>query len=65
MTPRDLYLQEKRRAASGLLGVGAISIIASFCLLAVPLYLFQVYDRVLTSRSMETLLALTVIVSSC
>lgn len=63
MTPRDLYLQEKRRAASGLLGVGAISIIASFCLLAVPLYLFQVYDRVLTSRSMETLLALTVIVS--
>lgn len=41
--------------------VAIVSIISSLCLLAVPLYLFQVYDRVLTSRSPETLLALTAV----
>lgn len=39
--------------------VALISVASSFCLLAVPLYLFQVYDRVLTSRSYETLIAIT------
>lgn len=62
MIARDLYRQEKRRAYAALAWVGVISVISSFCLLAVPLYLFQVYDRVLTSRSVETLFALTVIV---
>lgn len=41
--------------------VALVSIISSLCLLAVPLYLFQVYDRVLTSRSPETLIALSAI----
>lgn len=42
-------------------GVALVSILSSFCMLALPLYLFQVYDRVISSRSIETLVAVTVI----
>lgn len=55
------YEAEKRATWRAMLGVAVISIISSFCLLALPLYLFQVYDRVLSSRSIETLVAVTII----
>jgi ATP-binding cassette subfamily C protein len=41
--------------------VAFISILANFCILAIPLYLFQVFDRVIKTRSVETLTSLTII----
>lgn len=62
MNLAETYRAEKRAAWRAMGGVALISILSSFCLLALPLYLFQVYDRVLSSRSVETLVAVTVIV---
>lgn len=61
MNLAETYRAEKRAALSAMGGVAVVSIISSFCLLAMPLYLFQVYDRVLASRSIETLIAVTII----
>lgn len=61
MNLAETYRAEKRAALGSMGGVAVVSIISSFCLLAMPLYLFQVYDRVLASRSIETLIAVTVI----
>lgn len=61
MNLAETYRAEKRAAWRAMSGVALISVISSFCLLALPLYLFQVYDRVLASRSVETLVAVTVI----
>lgn len=44
-----------------LLAVGVISLFINLLMLVVPLYMFQVYDRVLTSRSEDTLLYLTIV----
>lgn len=63
MSLPEIYRQEKRAAQRAMIGVAFVSIISSFCVLAIPLYLFQVYDRVLTSRSLETLVAVTIIAS--
>ena len=41
------------------LGVGLFSLFINLAALIVPLYMMQVYDRVLTSQSRETLLMLT------
>lgn len=41
-------------------GVGVFSAAINLLMLAVPLYMLQVYDRVLTTRSVDTLMALTV-----
>lgn len=63
MNLAEIYRAEKRQTLRAMGGVALISVISSFCLLALPLYLFQVYDRVLASRSMETLIAVTAIAS--
>lgn len=55
---QDAYAQY-RRYVGPLLG---FSLCINLLTLAVPLYMLQVYDRVLTSRSLETLGLLTVIV---
>ncbi|MCZ6764485.1 MAG: type I secretion system permease/ATPase [Alphaproteobacteria bacterium] len=41
-------------------GVGLFSAAINILMLAVPLYMLQVYDRVLSTRNVDTLLALTV-----
>lgn len=41
--------------------IGLFSLVINVLMLVGPLYMLQVYDRVLTSRSVETLLALTVL----
>lgn len=61
MNLAETYHLEKRAAWRAMGSVALVSVLSSFCLLALPLYLFQVYDRVLASRSMETLVAVTVI----
>ncbi len=47
----------------GLLAVAFVSFFVSVLMLAVPLYMMQVFDRVLTSRSEDTLLYLTAAVA--
>jgi ATP-binding cassette, subfamily C, bacterial len=46
----------------GLVHVAAFSLAVNLLILVVPIYLFQVSDRVLTSRSVETLIMLSVFV---
>ena len=41
--------------------VGLFSVVVNLLMLTLPLYLFQLSDRVLTSRSLDTLLMLTVL----
>jgi len=44
-----------------LIGVGAFSFFINALMLTVPLYMLQIYDRVLASRSTSTLLLLTLV----
>ncbi|WP_127114719.1 type I secretion system permease/ATPase [Shimia sediminis] len=56
-------LIEARRESRGLYwAVGLFSFVANILMLTGPLYMLQVYDRVLGSRSLETLLALSLLV---
>ena len=59
-TPLDHALRETRR---GLLMVAALSMFLNLLALAPSLYMFQVFDRVLASGRVETLVALTAIVA--
>jgi PrtD family type I secretion system ABC transporter len=61
MSMLKTYRAEKARLRSALGGVAAISFLASMCLLSMPIYLSQVYNRVIYSHSIETLISLTVI----
>ncbi|MEL7139125.1 MAG: type I secretion system permease/ATPase [Pseudomonadota bacterium] len=45
----------------GFLAVGVFSLVLNLLMLAGPLYMLQVYDRVLTSQNTNTLLALTLL----
>src|SRR3954451_16146648 len=50
-----------RIARRTLAAVGVFSIFVNLLMLTLPIYLFQISDRVLTSRSFETLIMLTVV----
>ncbi|MBP2300904.1 type I secretion system permease/ATPase [Azospirillum picis] len=50
-----------RRCAPGMALAVVISLFTSIGLLIVPLYMMQIYDRVLSSHSLSTLMALTVV----
>ena len=53
-----------RKESRGLYwAVGIFSFFANMLMLTGPLYMLQVYDRVLGSRSLETLIALTILVA--
>ncbi|WP_432689808.1 type I secretion system permease/ATPase [Pseudooceanicola sp. C21-150M6] len=55
-------LREERRKLRGLFwAVGLFSFFGNLLLMTGPLYMLQVYDRVLGSRSIETLVAISVI----
>jgi len=49
-------------ARHNLIIVGLFSLVVNTLVLAVPIYLFQMSDRVLTSRSLDTLVMLSIIV---
>ena len=62
--PKGAELRRAWWANGGLfLAVGLFSIFTNLLLLIGPLYMLQVYDRVLSSRSVETLVALTVLIA--
>src|SRR5205807_9294695 len=46
-------------ARANLIAVVAFSVVVNLLMLTMPMYLFQISDRVLTSRSFETLLMLS------
>ncbi len=50
-----------REARPALTGVAAFSMLINLLMLASPLYMMQLYDRVLPSRSVPTLIALSVL----
>lgn len=56
-------LRAVRRQSRGLYWVvGIFSVFANLLMLTGPIYMLQVYDRVLSSRSVETLIALSILV---
>ena len=46
-------------ARTNLIAVASFSVVVNLLMLTLPIYLFQISDRVLTSRSLETLLMLS------
>jgi ATP-binding cassette, subfamily C, bacterial len=63
--------QEIKSPAAGLSGMGGLmwtvavfSAFVNILMLTGPLYMLQIYDRVLPSRSVETLLALTLLIAA-
>jgi ATP-binding cassette, subfamily C, bacterial len=56
------HMEAWRRAARSNLAVVAVfSVVINLFMLTLPIYLFQISDRVLTSRSLDTLLMLTIV----
>ncbi|WP_454017974.1 type I secretion system permease/ATPase [Azospirillum sp. Marseille-Q6669] len=55
----------RRRIATGLAAAAGFSVFLALIQLAMPLYTMQVYDRVLGSRSVETLVALSLLALGC
>ena len=60
---RSVGLVERARklVKKDLTGVAVFSLVINILMLTGPIYMLQVYDRVLTSRSMSTLVAITVL----
>lgn len=52
------------RARGAFIGVGLFSCFINLLMLTGPLYMLQVYDRVLMSRSMSTLVALSILMAA-
>ena len=57
--PPSVIFDALKTCRSGLVGFAVFSLAANLLMLAGPLYMLQVYDRVLTSRSVPTLVALS------
>ncbi len=58
---KDALSLALRSLRGGFIAVGVFSLFTNVAMLISPLYMLQVYDRVLTSRSKETLVMLTVL----
>ena len=59
---RAAYGRAVARVRGNLIVVMAFTVVINILVLAIPIYLFQISDRVLTSRSIDTLVMLTVVV---
>ena len=59
---RDVLSVGLKGARRGLLVVGVFSFWVNFLILGVPIYLFNISDRVLTSRSTDTLIMLSIVI---
>lgn len=58
-----LVNRARRLVKKDLRGVAAFSLVINILMLTGPIYMLQVYDRILTSRSMVTLIAITVLMA--
>lgn len=56
------FVNEFRKIRPGLASILAVSFFINVLMLANPLYMLQIYDRILTSRSTDTLFFITLIV---
>jgi len=63
MPPRPTLAAALSACRGALIGIGAISFFTNLLMLTGPLFMLQIYDRVLTSRSVPTLVALLVLVA--
>ena len=61
----DLLRWTLRRSAAGIIFAAFIGIFISALHLVVPLYMLQIYDRVISSRNLDTLTMLTILAGSC
>lgn len=61
INPRLLTLQARRTFVVALLYAALLSACINLLQLTIPLYMMQVYDRVLNSQSMDTLVMLTIL----
>lgn len=61
-TTRNVVKEAFGRARGGFVAVGALSCAVNLLMLTGPIFMLQVYDRVLTSRSVPTLVALMALV---
>ncbi len=61
--PRPTLAAALAACRRALIGIGAISFFTNLLMLTGPLFMLQIYDRVLTSRSVPTLVALLVLVA--
>jgi ATP-binding cassette subfamily C protein len=59
--PADPIERWHALARRTLIGVGIFSVFVNLLMMTLPLYLFQLSDRVLTSRSLDTLLMLSIV----
>jgi PrtD family type I secretion system ABC transporter len=59
--PKDQLSTVLRSLSGAFVMVGLFSLFSNMAMLISPLYMMQVYDRVLGSRSLDTLVALTVV----
>lgn len=62
-TARPELKRAMHRCQRAFVGTGFFSLIINLLMLTGPLFMLQVYDRVLTSRSVLTLIALTALVA--
>ena len=60
---RDVLRKGLAACRRNLITVGIFSVATNLLILAIPIYLFNVSDRVLTSRSVDTLVMLTMVVA--
>jgi len=58
MSLLDDYKTEEQKLFKAMKSVGVYSLISGVCMLGMPLFMFQVYDNVLISRSLPTLTGL-------
>lgn len=61
--PRPSIAAALAACRTALIGVGLISMVTNILMLTGPLFMLQIYDRVLTSRSVPTLVALLLLVA--
>ncbi len=54
----DEYKEEEQKLIKSFRPVWGYSLMATLCMLAMPIFMFQVYDRILKSRNVETLIAM-------
>jgi ATP-binding cassette subfamily C protein len=59
--PQDAMNEWRQVARRTVVSIGVFSVFVNLLMLTMPLYLFQLSDRVLTSRSLETLLMLSMV----